>query len=517
MDALAKWTTIVDKPDLNPCSQLIPTKTRERIRKMHSDCVVAIATLLARGTTSDDGLSDAIVKITSGLYAEILEIERIPLVSVATSLYEQHPNQPDAQASAILELADYFRKDAASGPAVAPVSPSSARRSSPSSSASRSSASSSARLGVACASIRRSVAALWAMGMTGLTWVPPTVKVGVVFGLPGAVTYQAARFDGVTVNSAVSALVCAGSVSWGLVVNPPLRNLIRLWNEFLQHDLGWYDVLVNKRHMYALYEVLWGLFPTRQLAADLRLLGRHLLIPGFHAFALALQGLMDVYESGGDVLHYLWFDVVLAHVSRLFLFSHAFLRASWDKITEYVTILTETAEKATTWVMKKARLTLDFVASGLADGLTRANQALQGLVSGRVGDAEQIQLDAEYIQEELEAYEESGEFVHESTFEETVELARARRASPTRALPRPPPRAWWKHLTHALISLAPRVSFDTPRLDREDGRAVENRLARGGAVSAVSPRRQYRRRRGGSVGGSSVGGSSVGGLAPTHK
>ena len=33
-----------------------------------------------------------------------------------------------------------------------------------------------------------------------------------------------------------------------------------------------------------------------------------LLIPGFHAFALALQGLMDVYESGGDVLHYLWFD-----------------------------------------------------------------------------------------------------------------------------------------------------------------------------------------------------------------
>jgi hypothetical protein len=502
MDALAKWTTIVDKPDLNPCSQLIPNKTRERIRKMHSDCVVAIATLLARGTTSDDGLSDAIVKLTSGLYAEILEIERIPLVSVATSLYEQHPNQPDAQASAILELADYFRKDATSGPAVAPVSPSSARRSS------------SERLGVACASVRRSVAELWAMGMTGLTWVPPTVKVGVVFGLPGAVTYQAARFDGVTVNSAVSALVCAGSVSWGLVVNPPLRNLIRMWNEFLQHDLGWYDVLANKRHMYALYEVLWGLFPTRQLAADLRLIGRHLLIPGFHAFALALQGLMDVYESGGDVLHYLWFDVVLAHVSRLFLFSHAFLRASWDKITEYVTILTETAEKATTWVMKKARLTLDFVASGLADGLTRANQALQGMVSGRVGDAEQIQLDAEYIQEELEAYEESGDFVRELTFEETVELARARRAPPTRVLPRPPPRAWWKHLTHALISLAPRLSFDTPRprMDGEDSRAVEHRLARGGAVSAVSPRRQYRRRRGGSVGG-----GSVGGLAPTHK
>jgi len=71
-----------------------------------------------------------------------------------------------------------------------------------------------------------------------------------------------------------------------------------MWNEFLQHDLGWYEVLVNKRHMYALYEVLWGLFPTRQLAADLRLIGRHLLIPGFHAFALALQGLMDVYESG---------------------------------------------------------------------------------------------------------------------------------------------------------------------------------------------------------------------------
>ena len=451
MDLLAKWITIIEKPDRNPCSRLIPAETRARIRRVHSECVQAIATALVRSRPADDP-SSAIVEVTAGLYNEVLELERAPLVTVATRLYEHHPNLPREQETAMLELANHFHPGA-DHPMTSP-SPSSPSQT-------RGKKRPNADLvNVACASIRRACTVGW----KGWALTPPTVKWGMVFGLPGAVAYQAARFDGITPSSAVSTLVCAGAVSWGLVVNPSLYELIRDWDAFLQSDLGWDDLLTNRSHLYAVYQMLWSLFPVRQLSEDLRFLGKHLLIPGFHAFALAVKGMVDVYEAGGSVMHYLWFDLALSHISRLYLFSHAFLQASWDKIDEYMTILRQKTAEATEWVVRKGTDALRVVTRSLGDGLLHTKKALLDLVGKRVDDAdrEQIERDAEDIQEHLAEYEETGLFQRELSFDETVELARRRRA-PSADLGLPPPtRPWWKHFASALIPRHGTLRLDEP-------------------------------------------------------
>ena len=359
---ISKWITIIEHPEQNPCVRLIPDTTRVRIQKVHEDALQALARVCLESSAGD--LHTKIIQVTAPLYEDILDIYTDPLMTVATALYDKYPSNYEKQEEAMSEISLHFtEQDGESSRNDAPVSNNRgsivARVESP-------------KLGVVSSSLRPVISAFW-KGLEVVKAVPPTVKYGVVLGLPGAVVYQAARFDGVTIKSAVSAFVCAAAVSWGLVVNPALYELIRTLNEFLQSDLDWTELLWNKKQLHAIYKALWSLFPIHQLHADLKFAGKYILIPGFNAFTQAIEGAVSAYAKGSNILHYLWFEIILSHLTRLYMFSHSFLSESWDKIQKIIAGI----EKAKAWAEKKAAEAYIVVHKAIDEGYKMASDFLR--------------------------------------------------------------------------------------------------------------------------------------------
>ena len=118
-------------------------------------------------------------------------------------------------------------------------------------------------------------------------------------------------------------------------------------------------------------------------------------MPGFNAVAHAVEGVANVYKKGGSILHYLWFDIILSHVTRIYLFSHSFIAESWATIQKLIAGI----EKARAWTAKKAADVYKVIHKGLGDGLNKASGLLRGLI--KVGELDVIRKDAVLIGDEL--------------------------------------------------------------------------------------------------------------------